>query len=545
MESEIPTNSLVTPLLTDLYQITMAYAYWKNGRHNDEAVFELFFRENPFKGEYTVFCGLDECLKFMNTFKFGASDLAYLKSMPALAECDPRFFDDYLATLDCGSMRLYAMAEGTLAFPRVPLLTVVGPLGLGQLLETTLLNVVNFPSLVATNASRIVGAVRDGPACRPARTIELGLRRAQGPDGGFTASKYAMLGGCDGTSNVQAGKLLGVPVTGTNAHAYVMAHRSLDEVVDVAVTSRDGTREVLLAPAVLRYRHDLRWTRTNDGELASYISYAAAFPHHFLCISDTYDTLESGVRNFILVALVLDDLGYTPKGIRLDSGDLANLSLETAALFTAMESRFDRPFFKDLDIVASNGLNETSIHELNKKGHAITVFGVGTNLVTCQEQPALGCVYKLVELGGTPRMKLSNDLEKVCIPGRKIPYRLFGERGWPLADLLTNRDDDGSPPAVGERVLCRDPFRSHERVAVVPSRVERLHELMFDGERGVVRPVPPLSESRQYVVDQIKAMRPEILRRVDPVRYKVAVSQNVFTFLHDMWQSETPVMELR
>jgi len=247
-----PTNSLVSPLLTDLYQITMTYAHWKNNRHNEEAVFELFFRKNPFRGQFTVFCGLDEVVKHVSSFRFSSEDVAYLKSTPALAHCDAAFFDEYLLNLDCSQVKLYAMQEGSLAFPRVPLVMVCGPLGIGQLLETTLLTLINYPSLIATNAARMVLAAQQDhcgsstereedfpqqckklPAC-----VEFGLRRAQGPDGGFSASKYAYIGGFAGTSNVLAGKMLDIPVVGTHAHAFVQCYASLEEVVSVTIRDK-------------------------------------------------------------------------------------------------------------------------------------------------------------------------------------------------------------------------------------------------------------------------------------------------------------------
>lgn len=552
-----PTNSLVSALLTDLYQITMVYAHWKNNRHNDNAVFELFFRKNPFKGEYTVFAGLDECLKYLSHFKFSKSDIDYLRNVPVFADCDPDFFDKYLANIDCSQLRVYALKEGTLVFPKVPLLTLVGPLGIGQLIETTLLNLVNFPSLVATNACRMVVASREGQLKKAAKGLEqkkfpimaeFGLRRAQGPDGGFTASKYSILGGFDGTSNVKAGKMLDVPIIGTNAHAYVQAHKSFDEVKDVFVESKDRKRKIKLLPEVLHYRDKLSdddelFSSTNEGELASFMCYGSSFPNSFACIVDTYDTIKSGVRNFILVSLVLDDLGYTPKSIRLDSGDLASLSIEASSLFLSLASKYDRPFLNNISIIASNDLNESTLHELNKKQHAINIYGIGTNLVTCQEQPALGCVYKLVELGGVPRMKLSNEIEKVLIPGWKRPYRMYGENGSPLIDLLVGKDEN--IPEVDKKFLCRHPFVGQKRVYVVPSRVESLHHLVFDKEKGVTIKAMNLLETRQFVLSQIESVRPEILRHIQPDEYMVYVTEDVFSNLHEMWQSQAPIQELR
>jgi len=555
--------------MTDLYQITMAYAYWKSNRHNDRAVFELFFRKNPFKGEYTIFCGLDEVLKHLCSFKFKPDDIEYLRNCPALTHCDPAFFDEYLAALDCSEVKLYAASQGRMMFPRVPLLIVVAPLGIGQLLETTLLSLTNFPSLVATNAARMVVAAKglnelghheemeyeqdalarkrrnkDDP--KIAITLaEFGLRRAQGPDGGFSATKYSLIAGFDATSNVQAGKLLGVPIVGTHAHAYVQAHIDLNDAKDVALAPATGGEEQLLLPIVLGYREKLGtdWLATNDGELAAFINYAAAFPSSCLCLVDTYDTLKSGVRNFILVCLALDDLGYVPKGIRLDSGDLSYFSLEAAKMFLEASVEFKRPFFTKMSIAASNDINEEVLTSLNKQGHAINVFGIGTNLVTCQGQPALGCVYKLVEINGTPRMKVSQMIEKVLIPGRKESFRIYGVQGWPLLDLMICEGEE--PPKEGERILCRHPFDEKKRVAVIPKRITRLHELVFDGNAGIVGGMCSMQESKERVRCELSIVRPDILRAVNPGTYKVSVSENLFQFLHTMWQEETPVMELR
>jgi nicotinate phosphoribosyltransferase len=551
----LPTNTLVTPLLTDLYQITMAYAHWKTGRHNDPAVFELFFRKNPFGGEYTIFAGLDECLKHLAHFKFTDSDVDYLKTVPALQHCDPAFFE-WLLKLDTSQVKVRSMRDGQVAFPRVPLIVVEAPLAIGQLVETTLLTLVNYPSLIATNAARMVRAARDkGPisaglpaqCSRTPACIEFGLRRAQGPDGGFSASKYSYVGGFDGTSNVQAGKLLGLNISGTHAHAFVMAYSSLDQIKDLAVKDKVTGDNVGLLPKVFEYREKLNednpaYETTNDGELAAFIAYAAAFPQSFLCLIDTYDTLRSGLLNFILVALVLDDCGYNSVGIRLDSGDLAYLSMECARAFADVARIHKRKSFLTLDVVASNDINEAVLKALNEQKHAITVYGIGTNLVTCQAQPALGCVYKLVEISGKPRLKLSQEIAKVLIPGMKKPFRLFGKDGCPLLDVMVGKDE--GDPVAGERILCNHPFVARKRVNVTPSHVEALHTLVFDHGKVVPGANRSLGDAKKAVEEQLKTLRPDILRYINPTPYKVSVSLNLYNFLHDLWQSETPVPEL-
>ena len=634
---ERPTNTLVTPLLTDLYQITMIYSYYQNDRHLIPSIFELFFRKNPFAGEYTIVAGVDECLKYINTFAFTKEDIEYLQSIPALSYCRPDFFHSFLLSLHTKipDITIRAIPDGTVVFPRVPLLIVEAPLALGQVLETTLLSLMNYPTLIATNAARMVHAAKATSAAGhnnaapyylhrssstaslsvsqqsgqlvspppppllesssttttlpmlPAQCyqipscVELGLRRAQGPDGGFSASKYSAIGGCIATSNVTAGKLCHIPVIGTQAHSYVQSYSDLHEVqanrlprnpdghhkkrkvttsnATVVTTSGDhhsrqeqddDDEMLLLLPLVLEYRvqmsqkFDPVYSTTNDGELAAFIAYATSFPRSFMCLIDTYDTLKSGLLNFIMVAFVLHDLGYTPKGIRLDSGDLAYLSMECALLFQklAVQEPHRATFLQELQIVASNDINEDVLHALNKQEHAITMYGIGTNLVTCQAQPALGGVYKLVEIDNRPRIKLSQDISKVLIPGRKRVYRLSGKDGKLLLDVMLLHDEP--PPKVGERFICRHPFIERKRAAVTPSKVDELHVVVYQGGRIIPRANRSYEEAIAIVPHQLAMVRSDILRYINPTPYKVSVSENLFTFLHNLWQAETPVAEL-
>lgn len=251
-------------------------------------------------------------------------------------------------------------------------------------------------------------------------------------------------------------------------------------------------------------------------------------------------TLCSGILNFILVALVLDDCGYKPTGIRLDSGDLAMLSMECARMFQEMTEQ--REFFRELHIVASNDINEDVLHELNERDHGITIYGIGTNLVTCQKQPALGCVFKLVEINGKPRIKLSQEVGKVLIPGNKNVYRLFGKKGYPILDLIQTKEE--IEPSVGERVVCRDPFVAQKRVAVTPTRVEPLLSLVFENGKVVPGANRNLQEASDAVKEQLESFPSEILRYDKPVTYNVSASESLFAFFHKIWQSEAPIVEL-
>ena len=526
-----PSNALVTALLTDLYQITMTYAHWKIGKHEEASVFELFFRKNPFKGQFTIFCGLDEVLKHLKSFKFSKSDIEYLRSTPALAHCEEGYFN-YLANLSTENLKVSALKEGTVIFPRIPMIVIEGPLGLGQLLETTLLNLVNYPSLLTTNAARMV------LRAHPAPCIEFGLRRAQGPDGACSASKYSYVGGFVATSNVQAGNIFGIPIAGTHAHAYVQAFSSLEEVQNLKLFNKKKGQNKPFLPQVLQHRIN---HRTNDGELAAFVAYACAFPDGCLCLIDTYDTLQSGLLNFICVAMALDDFGYVPKGIRLDSGDLASLSLACQKAFEEIKQSTGRnQAFGNLTIVVSNDINEKALDVLTKTPHGITSYGIGTNLVTCQAQPALGCVYKLVEWKNAPRIKISQDLPKITIPGRKKVYRLMGMDGHPIIDYMALASED--EPQAGDRITCRHPFQTQQRLVVTPTSVQTLHSVVFS--RGTTnQPPPTLSETREYVQKQLKIFPLEITRYENPTCYDMMVSLELYKFLHEMWEQEAPIKE--
>lgn len=526
-----PTNKLVNPMLTDFYQITMAYAYWKAGVHEEEAVFDLFFRRNPFRGEFAIYAGLEEKLRLFENFHFSDSHIAYLRRQ--MPRCESTFFD-WLKSVDCSKMKIYAFKEGTMSFPREPLMRVQGPIAVGQLLETSILTLTNYPSLMTTNAAKYRLAVGFDKGL-----IEFGLRRAQGPDGGVSASRYSYMGGFDGTSNVLAGYLFGVPIRGTHAHSYVQSFTGVEELKDGTLVGAGG-QICDFVKIVLKIRADLGFRYTNEGELASFIAYAQAFPKDFLALVDTYDTLKSGVPNFICVALGLLQLGYKPIGIRLDSGDLSYLSKGTRKMLNEIGARTDPALSKSL-ILASNEINKDVLISLKQQGYEIDSFGIGTHLVTCDDQPAMGCVYKLVEAKGIPRIKLSQDPSKMTIPGRKEVYRLFGEDGYSLLDLMIRAGD--RPPEPFKRVLCHHPFDHIKRVYVTPSEVMPLHHCVWDGER--LYKELALNESRDYVLNQLRNTRGDHLRDINPTPYKVSVSGELYNYVYHLWTEESPVSELK
>ncbi|XP_048590328.1 nicotinate phosphoribosyltransferase [Nematostella vectensis] len=533
-------NPVIQPLLTDFYQITMAYSYWKNGKKDEIAVFDLYFRKNPFGGEFTIFAGLSACLDFLNNWKISDEDIEYLKkNLPPTTEEE---FFTFLKTIDPGSVELWAVPEGSIVFPKVPLIRVEGPLPVVQLLETTLLNLVNFASLVATNAARFRLA-----AGMEKVLLEFGLRRAQGPDGGLSASKYCYLGGFDGTSNVLAGKLYDIPVKGTMAHAFVSSFTSIDEGrVGTLKHFKNGEAKELypIARAWLKKVAPLLSVleqEVNSGELVAFSAYAAAFPGSFLALVDTYHVLRSGVPCYCAVALALNDFGYRASGMRLDSGDLAYLSIEVRKKLKIVAEKLDAPWIAKSLIVASNDINEDTLLSLKQQGHSIDAFGIGTHLVTCQKQPALGCVFKLVELNKRACMKLSQDIEKITIPSKKVVYRLYGADGSPLLDLLQRTDE--AVPALGGRVLCRHAFDEGKRAYVLPSKVETLLRPYWKDSK-ICQSLPTLKEIQTNLREDLQRLRPDHIRPLNPTPYKVALSGELYTFMHHLWLENMPIGEL-
>lgn len=482
-----------------------------------------------------MFAGLEEALRFVERLSFSADDVEYLREM--LPEAEDAFFE-WIGSLDTRGLTIYAIREGTVVFPAEPLLRVHGPLAIAQLLETTLLNLVNYGSLCCTNAIRFRLAA--GP---DKRLFEFGARRAQGPDGALSASRYAYVGGFDGTSNVLAGQKLGLPVSGTHSHAFVQAYDGLDDLPeDTKLGEIDIKQRALAWRRMLGYGDD----RLHDGELAAFIAYALAFPRAFVALVDTYSTLETGLKNFVCVALALDEAGYKPLAIRIDSGDLAYLSKCARSLFDAVAHR-QSPHgacLAHVKIVASNDINEDVLLSLRDQDHAIDAFGIGTHLVTCQKQPALGCVYKLVEINAKPTYKLSNDVAKTTIPCAKAVYRLLSKDGVMLLDLLAPAHN--APPEVGERVLCRHPFDYQKRVYVIPSTVIALHQLVFNGNTAqhVVAARPSLDDIKARVSKQLTLVRADILRQVNPCPYKVSLTPELYSFFLDIRQRNEPIVEL-
>lgn len=385
-----------SPLFTDLYQLTMMQGYWQNGLHTQEAVFDLYFRRLPYRGGFAVWAGLEPALESLRNLRFEEADLAYLDTLGLFR---PAFLEALRSWRF--TARVTAFPEGSVVFAHEPLLTVQGPLWEAQLVETALLNTLNFQTLVATKAARCVLAAQSSP--HGGEVIEFGARRAQGPDGARSATRAAYVGGAVGTSNVEAGRLYGLPVVGTHAHA---------------------------------------WVESFPDELSAFRAYAELYPDATTLLLDTVDTLHSGLPHALTVARELRERGHELRGVRLDSGDLAYLSCR-------IRSAFDEAGFGGVRIVASNDLSESVIASVIAEGGRVDTYGVGTQLVTAGGEGggALGGVFKLARLDGVPRMKLTGDPAKSSLPGLKRVWRAVDGEGLYALDALTL----GEAPRPGDR----------------------------------------------------------------------------------------------
>ncbi|GIO29164.1 MULTISPECIES: nicotinate phosphoribosyltransferase [Paenibacillus] len=464
-EAPYPDDSLA--LHTDKYQINMTQVYWQDGIHDRKAVFEVYFRKIPFQNGYAVFAGLERLVRYLQEFRFSDSDLAYLKE-----DGYPDAFLEYLKSVRfTGTVR--SMREGELVFANEPMLRVEAPLAEAQLIETAVLNIINFQTLIATKASRIKQIVGDET------TMEFGTRRAQELDAAIWGTRAAFIAGFDATSNVRAGKLFGIPTAGTHAHAMVQAYRD---------------------------------------EYAAFRKYAEC---HTDCVFlvDTYDTLRSGVPTAIEVAKEFGDR-IKFKGIRLDSGDLAYLSKEARKML-------DEAGFTDAKIYASNDLDEHTILNLKAQGAKIDVWGIGTKLITAYDQPALGAVYKLIaiedengEMADT--IKISSNPEKISTPGRKRVFRIINKtNGKSEGDYIALEHEE---PQRQERLKMFHPVHTYIAKFVTNFEARELHHTVIENGDLVYR-LPALREIQTFVKENLNVLWDEYKRLLNPAEYPVNLSQ--------------------
>lgn len=468
---------MISPLLTDLYQFTMSYGYWKLGMHDQKACFHLLFRKNPFRGNHALSCGLGSIVEFLNNWRFQQDDLAYLSTLKNSHD-EPLFPNDFLDYLESlrFSCDVDAVPEGTVVFPHAPMLRIQGPLLQCQLLESPLLNILNFQTLIATKASRVCHAA-DGDA-----VIEFGMRRAQGPDGALSASRAAYIGGCNATSNTLAGKLFDIPVRGTHAHSWVTAFES---------------------------------------ELEAFDAYANVMPYNGILLVDTFNTIE-GVKNAIKIGKKLRERGADLLGIRLDSGNMAQLSINARVLL-------DEAGFTNTTILASNTLDEYVITDLKKRGAKISAWGVGTNLVTASDQPALDGVYKLSALCDKTdnwcyKLKLSEEEVKISNPGRHQVRRFFCE-GKYIIDVIYDLDLGISD--TPEALILTSEMKNI-RLDDVDAFVDLLQPIFRGGE--LVQPTVSIHELRKNAIQATK----EFYQMHGENRYAVGLEKKLYDFKSEM-----------
>ena len=464
---------VTSALLTDFYELTMIQGYYLKG-NNPRVTFDYFYRTGPFGGIYTIFTGLDEVIDSLEGFSFSTSDIEYLRSLGM-------FHDDFLEYLKSYrfSGTLYALKEGSVAFPTEPLLKIETSLIDAQLVESYLLNTLNFQSLIATKASRMKYATKGHGSI-----MEFGFRRAQGLDGASSATRASFVGGVDVTSNTLAGKEYGIPVAGTMAHSWVMSY---------------GDEEV------------------------AFREFADIYPDSAIFLIDTYNTLGSGIDAAIKIGLEQKAKGKKI-GVRLDSGDLSYLSTE-------IRKKLDANGLEDAIIVVSNDLTEEIIHNLMAESTPIDSWGIGTNLVTGGKQSALNGVYKLAEKANKdgvmePTIKISNNFEKSTNPGNKQVYRFYNENDELVGDLITLESQELD---FNSDITFYHPFSSTDYYVMKPSEYVKveplLTKMMVDGKRVVAK--RDLSEIKAFALSELGKLHESYKRQINPHRYKVSLSQEV------------------
>ncbi|TCT13994.1 nicotinate phosphoribosyltransferase [Natranaerovirga pectinivora] len=469
-------------LLTDFYELTMMQGYFKSYDRDGKVIFDFFYRTNPCDGSYSIAAGLEQVIDYINNLNFSPEDIQYLREQKIFEEDFLDYLSHFKFTGD-----IYSVPEGTVIFPNEPVMKIIAPIMEAQIIETGVLNIMNHQSLIATKASRVKWSAKDNIV------LEFGLRRAQGPDAGIYGARAAVIGGCSGTSNVLAGKLFDVPVKGTHAHSWVMSY---------------------------------------DDELTAFRTYANLYPDACLLLVDTYDTIRTGVPNAIKVFKELKEKGIKPKlyGIRLDSGDLAYLSKKARKML-------DNAGFEDAVISASSDLDEYLIQDLKSQGAEITVWGVGTNLITSKDCPAFGGVYKLsaISKGDTfePKIKVSENPEKITNPGNKKIYRVYDkDSGKIKADLIALDHEDIKET---EPLLLFDPKATWKRMILKPGTFtlrELLIPIFIKGH--CVYNSPKVMDIQKYCFTELESLWPETRRIINPQYVYVDLTTNLYNLKQEM-----------
>ena len=470
-------------LLTDFYELTMMQGYLNSDHKNETVIFDLFYRNNPSGNAFAIAAGLDQVIDYINNLNFSPEDIQYLRDQKTFTEQ----FLDYLAHFKFTG-DIYAVKEGTVIFPKEPILKIIAPIMEAQLIETALLNIINHQSLIATKSARVNWAAGDDIV------LEFGLRRAQGPDAGVYGARAAVIGGCSATSNVLAGKLFDIPVKGTHAHSWVMSF---------------------------------------ENELTAFRKYAEIFPDSCLLLVDTYDTLSSGVPNAIKIFNELKEKGIKLKsyGIRLDSGDLAYLSKKARIML-------DEAGFPDAVISASSDLDEYLIRDLKLQGAKITLWGVGTNLITSKDCPAFGGVYKLAALKKSngefvPKIKVSENLDKITNPGNKKTLRIYSKSSGKIkADLIALEHEIID---TDKELVLFDPNQTWKRKRLQPGSftVKELLIPIFKNGKCVYSS-PSVMEIQKHCMSELNSLWPETKRVINPEDVHVDLTPELYQLKQKM-----------
>ena len=468
-------------MLTDLYQLTMMYGYLKSGMRDNIATFDMFYRSKDESTHYAIMAGLEQLIDYLKNLHFDEEAIDYLRSLGIFDEEFMQELRDFKFSGD-----VYAVPEGTIVFPGEPLVRVTAPIFEAQLVETALLNIINHQTLIATKASRVVQAAEGGTV------MEFGLRRAQGPDAGIYGARAAIIGGCKSTSNVLTGQMYSIPIAGTHAHSWVMSF---------------------------------------PDEITAFRKYAEMFPTSCLLLVDTYDTLKSGVPNAITVFNELRAAGHEPVGIRLDSGDLAYLSREARKML-------DAAGFPNTIICASGDLDENLIRDLKLQGACIDTWGVGTKLITSEDCPSLGGVYKMsaetIDGQVIPKIKISENPVKITNPGIKRLWRIYDNKtGKATADLiaLSHESYDTSKP-----LTIYDPVNTWKSMTLTDYSMKELQVQIFDKGECVYES-PSLKEIQQHCAEDLDTFWDQYKRLLNPHRYKVDLSDSLWMLKNSMLQS--------
>lgn len=494
-------------MLTD--QIKSVYILWKNNQHNNIAVFDVFFRENPFNGNFAISAGVEDVLSFVENFKLRKDDIGIIRKNENYEDG----FLKWLQKIDCSNIEITAIDDGTVVFPKIPLIQIKGPLAICKLLGVALKTFVKYPIFIATNATRFRLAAGDDK-----KIFEFGIRRANNYDNAVVASAFAYIGGIDASSNYLCGE--NVPIVNLCDHEFILLYKNLDGLKDKTLLDTKRQRKDFV-DVVCKYRTQLGYSSTNEGELAAFIATAQACPQNFIALVDTCDTLKSGVPNFICVAMALNEFGYSGYSIHIDEdADLAFLSKKVRKMVNDIRIQYGINNFDKIKIIASNDISEEKIRAFNEKGHEIDVFAVASHIVDTRYHPHWECFYKIVKINETYDIAPSKNPLKNPFCGEKNIYRFYDSKDVPILDMLCEKNEKA--PKTGERILCIDYFNPENNLHIIPGKIEKLSKTIWKGKKAVKN--ISIKDKRKNVARQLKDFEKYLYGDVE---YRVFISEKL------------------